>query len=147
MRLEVDDVTYQVTEENPRVDERVVALPGGFSHDVGVGRVEAESGRGRAVGDEVHPQKLHGNHALGYSQRGRQEYRYHFSDVRGYHVSDERLHVAVNRPPLRHSWHDGAEIIVRQNHVRSLFRNLKYLRPPLLDVQNRKPFKTNLLVK
>mmetsp|Transcript_17038 Transcript_17038/g.49349 ORF Transcript_17038/g.49349 Transcript_17038/m.49349 type:complete len:683 (+) Transcript_17038:872-2920(+) len=119
------DADHHVPEEDPRRDELVVAGPGRFRHDVLVRRVEAESRGGRAVRDEVHPEELHGDHALRDAQQGSQEDGGHLADVGADEVADEGLHVGVNGPTLLNRRHDGGEVVVRQDHVRRLLRHLR----------------------
>jgi len=52
----------------PWGDELVVCAARGLAHDVGVGRVESEGGGGRAVGDQVDPEELDRDEALGEAE-------------------------------------------------------------------------------
>ena len=87
---------HHVAEEEPAADERLVALARGASHHVVVGRVEGQGGCRQSVGDQVHPQELHGDQGFGHTQGGGQEDRHDLTDVRGDQVPDELLRVAVD---------------------------------------------------
>lgn len=56
-----------VSEEEPAADERLSAVSGGHSHNRVVGRIEAESGSGKTVGDQVHPEQLNWDESLGHA--------------------------------------------------------------------------------
>ena len=77
----------QPAEEQPGRDELLVRGARGLGHDVRVGRVEAERGGRRPVGDEVDPEQLHGDEALGEAERGGEEDGRDLSHVGRDHVA------------------------------------------------------------
>lgn len=63
----------EVTEEQPVGDERLLGGAWRTQHDVQVWGVEAQSGGGEAVGDQVDPQQLDRDEGLRHPQSGREE--------------------------------------------------------------------------
>lgn len=60
-----------ITEEQPASNQTFFRVPGGNSHDVGIGSVEAESSSRQTVSDEVDPQELDRDEGFGESKSGR----------------------------------------------------------------------------
>ena len=106
-----------VAEEEPAADERLARVARRLVHDVEVGRVEAERGRGKAVRHQVHPEQLDGDERLGHAERRRQEDAHHLADVRRDEVADELLHVVVDGAALLHRRHDAREVVVGEDHL------------------------------
>jgi len=101
-----------VTEKEPGGDERFFRGTWLLLHDVQIGRIETQSGGGKAVGDQVDPKQLNGDQRLGEAQSRRQEDAYDFADVGGNQVTDELLHVVVDRATFLNGGDDGREVIV-----------------------------------
>ena len=69
----------------------ILLSSGFFLHDVWVWRVEGESRRGEAVGDQVDPEQLHGVESVGQSEEGGDKDADDFANVGRNQVVDEGL--------------------------------------------------------
>mmetsp|Transcript_48327 Transcript_48327/g.115008 ORF Transcript_48327/g.115008 Transcript_48327/m.115008 type:complete len:397 (+) Transcript_48327:380-1570(+) len=116
----------EVAAEHPRVDQLLVAPPGGAVHDPGFSGVEGEGGRGEPVRHEVHPQQRHRRQHLREAEDDGEEDADNLSDVARDQVPDKRLGVSVDRAALLNSRDDGGEVVIRQHH---LGRPLRDARP------------------
>jgi len=108
-----------VAEVSPVGNETVIGSSWGLFHDVIFSGVEAEGSGRRAVSHQVHPEELHGVEAFGDAEHSSEEDSEDLTDVTGDKVSNEGLHVAVNRATFFHSFHNGGEVVVVKDHVRS----------------------------
>lgn len=75
------DSNDHVTEEKPLADKRFTAVPGRYTHNGMVGRIEAESGGRQTVRNEIDPQELDRNQSLRHAQKDCKEDTDDFSDV------------------------------------------------------------------
>mmetsp|Transcript_9492 Transcript_9492/g.19197 ORF Transcript_9492/g.19197 Transcript_9492/m.19197 type:complete len:511 (+) Transcript_9492:483-2015(+) len=114
-----------VAEEDPRRDELIVGVARRLLHDVGVGRVEAERGGGRPIGDEVDPEQLQRDEALRQSEQRGDEDGGHLADVGRDEVADEGFHVGVDGATLLDGGHDGGEVVIGEHHVSRLLGHLR----------------------
>lgn len=57
-----------VSEEQPSADQRLFRRARRAAHDVGIGRVEAQSRRGQSIGNEIDPKKLHWDQSFGHAE-------------------------------------------------------------------------------
>ena len=129
------DTDDEVAEQDPGGDEVLVRAPGRLLHDVGVAGVEAQGGRGGAIGDEVHPEELHGDQALGKVQGGCEEDRRDLSDVGRDHVADEGLSIEQRR-------HHHTSIIVSCSKRRCI----RFFEEPFFGRRKRKQGKGSMHV-
>lgn len=63
----------QVSEEEPAWNEGLLGGTGRFAHDVQIRGVEAQSGGGQTISDQVHPQQLYWNQSLGKTESSSEE--------------------------------------------------------------------------
>jgi len=62
-----------ISEEQPARDQGLLGGTWGLAHDVQIGGVEAQSGGGQTVSNQVDPQQLDGDESLGQTQSSGQE--------------------------------------------------------------------------
>ncbi|TNN42585.1 hypothetical protein EYF80_047244 [Liparis tanakae] len=87
-----------ISEEQPARDQGLLGGTGGLAHDVQIGGVEAQSGGGQTVSDQVDPQQLDGDESLGQTQ-------------------------GSDSSALLDSSHDGGEVVVSEDHLRGRLGN------------------------
>lgn len=62
-----------VSEEQPSRDQRLLGGTWGLAHDVQIRGVEAQSGGGQTISDQVDPEQLDGDQSLRQTQSSGQE--------------------------------------------------------------------------
>jgi len=107
-----------VPEEQPSGDETFISLTWGLLHDVKIWGIEAESGSGKTVSDQVDPQELDWNKGFRKTKSGGQEDGDDFTNVGRDEVTDELLHVVVDGTAFLNGSDDGREVVVSQHHLR-----------------------------
>lgn len=77
------DADDHIPGEQPGSNEALTTVPRRNTHDAVVRGIEAESGRGKTVSDEVDPEQLDGDERFGHAQKHGQEYADDLANVRG----------------------------------------------------------------
>jgi len=104
----------------------VAELPRRPVHRASFRRFRTQCQRWYDIGSEVYSQHMHNVQGDRYARAGEgvRDERHGFWRVAGEYIGGEAFDILVYRAPFLNRVHDGAEIVIRQDHIRGFFSNI-----------------------
>ena len=106
------------------VDDRLLRWPGRILHDVGLALFHPQRQGRRPVRDQVQVEQLDGFQRDGKPHQHRTEDDQDLADVAGQQEVNELADVGIDDSSLFDRRNDAGEVVVRQDHVRRLLRDV-----------------------
>ena len=106
------------------VDDRLLRWPGRILHDVGLALFHPQRQGRRPVRDQVQVEQLDGFQRDGKPHQHRTEDDQDLADVAGQQEVNELADIGIDDSSLFDRRNDAGEVVVRQDHVRRLLRDV-----------------------
>jgi hypothetical protein len=93
-------------------------------HHVSLGRLDPQRQGRQPVRHQIHPEDLERQQRKGHPEERSEQHHRDLRDVAGKQVLDEPADVVVDDSPFAHGGDDRREVVVEEDHVRCLLRDV-----------------------